>query len=150
MTPEQHRAKAARIERSLGRLGPEDAELRIEASMLAGTHWLNAVLHEDGITEPSADVMHTYMLVVNELRKLRLVRDGLIDALTEIEDIRPAWVRGISRVVTRRPSVRSHCWPACGPRRGRPGDLTRPARRADLPHSARAQTLATRSLPKLW
>ncbi len=94
MTPEQHRAKAARIERSLGRLGPEDAELRIEASMLAGTHWLNAVLHEDGITEPSADVMHTYMLVVNELRKLRLVRDGLIDALTEIEDIRPAWVRG--------------------------------------------------------
>ena len=94
MTPAQHRAKAERIERSLRKLGPGEVELRIEASMLAGTHWLNAVLHEDGITEPSADVMHSYMLVVNELRKLRLVRDGLIDALTEIEDIRPAWVRG--------------------------------------------------------
>ena len=94
MTPGQHRAKAQRIERSLGRLGPDDVELRIEAAMLAGTHWLNAVLHEDGVTEPAADVMHTYMLVVNELRMLRLVRHGLIDALTEIEDIRPAWVRG--------------------------------------------------------
>lgn len=94
MTPAQHRAKAQRIERSLARLGPDEVELRIEAAMLAGTHWLNAVLHEDGVTEPSADVMHTYMLVVNELRRLRLVRDGLIDALTDIEDIRPAWVRG--------------------------------------------------------
>jgi hypothetical protein len=94
MTPDQHRAKAQRIERSLRRLAPSDHELTIEAAMLAGTHWLNAVLHEDGVTAPDADVMHTYMLVVNELRRLRLVRDGLIDALTGIEDIRPGWVRG--------------------------------------------------------
>ncbi len=94
MTPEQHRAKAARIERSLGKLGESDHELRIEAAMLAGTHWLNAALHEAGHTVPEHDVMHTYMLVVNDLRRYRLLADGAIDALSEIEDLRPAWVRG--------------------------------------------------------
>ena len=94
MSPQKHRAKAERIEHSLAKLGPQDHDMRIEAAMLAGTHWLNAVLHESGAVPLTADVMHTYMLVVNDLRRLRLVHNGLIDALTEIEDLRPARVRG--------------------------------------------------------
>ena len=94
MTPAQHRAKAQRIERSMARLEAADIELRIEGAMLAGTHWLNAALHEAGATTDAADVMHSYMLVVNELRRLRLYCGGAIDALSEIEDLRPGWVRG--------------------------------------------------------
>lgn len=94
MTPARHRAKAERIERSLARLVPSDHEIRIEAAMLASTHWLNALLHASGVSAPDQDVLHTYMLTVNDLRRYRLVGDGVIDALSEIEDLRPAWVRG--------------------------------------------------------
>jgi hypothetical protein len=34
------------------------------------------------------------MLTVNELRKYRVADAALVDALAEIEDIRPAFVRG--------------------------------------------------------
>ena len=84
MTPARHRAKAERIERSLARLAPSDHEIRIEAAMLASTHWLNALLHASGVSAPDQD----------DLRRYRLVGDGVIDALSEIEDLRPAWVRG--------------------------------------------------------
>jgi hypothetical protein len=94
MSPAEHRAKAEKIERSLTKCGPSDYEMRIEAAMLAGTHWLNLALHQLDVTPPQADVMHTYLLTVNELRRLRVADAGLLDALTEIEDIRPAYVRG--------------------------------------------------------
>ena len=94
MTPQEHRAKAEKIERSLAKCGPSDYEMRIEAAMLAGTHWLNLALHRLGATAPHADVMHTYLLTVNELRRLRVADAELLDALTEIEDIRPPYVRG--------------------------------------------------------
>lgn len=94
MQPEEHRAKATKIERSLAKLGPDDYEMAIEAAMLAGTHWLNCVLHARGVTPPAGDVLHTYMLTVNELRRLRVADAALVDSLTEIEDIRPAFVRG--------------------------------------------------------
>jgi hypothetical protein len=68
--------------------------MKIEAAMLAGTHWLNLVLHRMGATAPQNDVLHTYMLTVNELRKYRVADPVLLDALTEIEDIRPPYVRG--------------------------------------------------------
>ncbi len=94
MSPEAHRAKAERIERSLAKCGPQDYEMKIEAAMLAGTHWLNLALHRMGITPPQTDVLHTYMLTVNELRKYRVADAELLDALAEIEDIRPGFVRG--------------------------------------------------------
>ena len=94
MTPQEHREKAEKIERSLGKCAPGDYEMRIEAAMLAGTHWLNLVLHRTGVTPPQADVLHTYMLTVNELRKYKVADEALVDALAEIEDIRPAFVRG--------------------------------------------------------
>ena len=45
-------------------------------------------------TPPQVAVLHTYMLTVNELRKYRVADEELVAALTEIEDIRPAYVRG--------------------------------------------------------
>ncbi len=94
MRPDEHRAKAEKIERSLAKLGPDEYEMVIEAAMLAGTHWLNCALHAQGVTRPEGDVLHTYMLTVNELRRLRVADAALLDALSAIEDIRPAFVRG--------------------------------------------------------
>jgi hypothetical protein len=91
---EEHRATAERIERSLAKCGPADYEMRIEAAMLAGTHWLNAALHHMGVTRAESDVFHTYLLTVNEYRRLSVGDDALIAALAEIEDIRPPFVRG--------------------------------------------------------
>lgn len=94
MTPQEHRAKAQRIERSLAKCGPADYEMKIEGAMLAGTHWLNLVLHRMGVSKPQTDILHTYLLTVNELRKYRIADEALVDALVEIEDIRPPFVRG--------------------------------------------------------
>ena len=46
------------------------------------------------ITEPENDVFHTYLLTVNEFRRLSVANEALINALAEIEDMRPAFVRG--------------------------------------------------------
>lgn len=94
MNPDEHRVKAERIERSLTKCGPSDYEMKIEGAMLAGTHWLNFILHRMGVTSQQGDVLHTYMLTVNELRRYRVADEELVDALTEIEDLRPPYVRG--------------------------------------------------------
>ncbi len=94
MTPENHRDKAERIERSLARLTDSDWEIRIEAAMLAGTHWVNFVLHEIGVSEMSEDMVHASMCMVSVLRKYKLAEPGLIAQLEEIEELRPLFVRG--------------------------------------------------------
>jgi len=94
MTPDDHEAKARGIERTLGKCGDADYEMAIEGAMLAGTHWLNSILHRSGVTPPELDVLHTYMLTVNDLRRYRVAAAMAVDALTEIEDIRPGYVRG--------------------------------------------------------
>jgi hypothetical protein len=94
MNIEQHLIMARRIERSLEKCSPSDHEMRIEGAMLAGTHWLNAILHQAGATAPGADVMHTYLLTVNEFRRLCIADGASVRALAEIEDLRPPFVRG--------------------------------------------------------
>jgi hypothetical protein len=94
MRPEEHRAAAQRIERSLAKCGPGDYEIRIEAAMLAGTHWLNAALHAAGVTRSGDDVMHSYLLTVNEYRRLCVADEARLTALSAIEDLRPPFVRG--------------------------------------------------------
>jgi hypothetical protein len=94
MESSKHREKAQRIERSLAKCLPADYELRIEAAMLAGTHWLNAALHDLGATRPEQDVLHTYMLTVNEFRRLGACNAELVRSLSAIEDLRPLHVRG--------------------------------------------------------
>ena len=94
MTPQEHREKAEKIERSLGKCGPADYEMRIEAAMLAGTHWLNLVLHRMASPCRRTTCCTPYMLTVNELRRYKVADEALVNALAEIEDIRPAFVRG--------------------------------------------------------
>ena len=94
MQPQQHEAAARRIEASLRKCRPDDHEITIEGAMLAGSHWLNAHLHRLGATKPDQDVMHTYLLVVNELRRLNVADPQAVAALGAIEDLRPAYVRG--------------------------------------------------------
>ncbi|RZL92221.1 MAG: hypothetical protein EOP82_10765 [Variovorax sp.] len=94
MNAEQHRLKAERIERSLQSLGSGDREMRIEAAMLAGTHWANYALHRRHVTTDAEDIVHTSMLTVNMLRKYSIVEAGLLQALAEIEELRPLHVRG--------------------------------------------------------
>ncbi|SFB05345.1 hypothetical protein SAMN04515620_1154 [Collimonas sp. OK607] len=94
MNIEQHIEMAQRIERSLEKCGPADHEMRIEAAMLAGTHWLNAALHVAGATAPAIDIFHSYLLTVNEFRRLCIADGARLRALAAIEDLRPPFVRG--------------------------------------------------------
>jgi hypothetical protein len=94
MTPAQHRDKAERIERSLAKLTASDWEIRIEAAMLAGTHWVNHVLHRVGASLATEDMAHASMCTVSVLRKYRLAEPELIAQLDEIEELRPLFVRG--------------------------------------------------------
>ena len=94
MNAQQHRLKAERIERSLQKLVSADREIKIEAAMLAGTHWANYALHRRHVTADAEDIVHTSMLVVNTLRKYSIVEADLLEALAEIEELRPLHVRG--------------------------------------------------------
>ena len=94
MNAEQHRRRAERIERSLAKLGSADHEMKIEAAMLAGTHWANYALHRRRVTTDGEDIVHTTMLVVNMLRKYSIVEGEVLQALAEIEELRPLHVRG--------------------------------------------------------
>jgi hypothetical protein len=94
MRSDQHRQKAENIERSLALLDEGDWEMRIEAAMLAGTHWANYALHVQGVSPDSEDIVHTSMLVVNMLRKYSIAQRELLEALAEIEELRPLHVRG--------------------------------------------------------
>ena len=94
MSPEEHRLKAQRIERSVSLLGEQDWEMKIEAAMLGGTHWANYALHRRGLSGEGDDIVHTSMLVVNTLRKYSIVEGELLSALSEIEELRPLYVPG--------------------------------------------------------
>ena len=62
--------------------------------MLAGTHWINYVLHKGGVSEMSEDMVHASMCTVSVLRKYKLAEPDLIAQLEEIEELRPQFVRG--------------------------------------------------------
>jgi len=94
MHVERHLAAAERIARSLHKCRPHDVEMRIEGAMLAGSHWLNAALHRVGATRFDADVMHTYLLTINEFRRLCVAQQDAMHALRTIEDLRAPFVRG--------------------------------------------------------
>lgn len=94
MKAERHRLLAERIEQSMRHCGPQDWEMAIEGAMLAGTHWANYALHLRGVSPDAEDIIHTSMLVVNTLRKYSIAEGPLLQALGDIEEIRPLHVRG--------------------------------------------------------
>lgn len=94
MKTEHHRQRAERIECSIAKLGENDWEMKIEAAMLAGTHWANYALHRRGVSPEVEDIVHTTMLAVNMLGKYSIVEAELLRDLAEIEELRPLHVRG--------------------------------------------------------
>ncbi len=94
MSPEQHEAKAERITRAMDKLTECDYEMVIEAAMLAGTHWFNIAMHRFGLTAFDDDVMHAEYLTGALRLKTSLVAVNLTEALDEIEQLRPLFVRG--------------------------------------------------------
>ena len=89
-----HQAKAASIERSLERCSAADYETVIEGAMLAGTHWLNILLHRKGLSTEERDAMHAEFLPLGERRRLAVVLPDALRALDEIERLRTLHVRG--------------------------------------------------------
>ena len=95
MKPHDHDDYAARIERSMSKFtAADDHELLIEGAMLAAAHRLNAHLHRRAMTGTDEDLVHTYLLTVNEYRRLSVADGESMAALAAIEDLRPAYVRG--------------------------------------------------------
>lgn len=69
-----------------------DYEIFVEACMLAGTHWLNALLHKLSITQEGADLLHSDKppLPVTPGAELQ----PYFAAMKLIEDLRPDYLRG--------------------------------------------------------
>ncbi|MDI6907608.1 MAG: hypothetical protein QMC81_09020 [Thermoanaerobacterales bacterium] len=95
MKPSDHFAKAARIEETmLKKLDVhEDYETVIENCMLAGTHWLNGILHKLGVTEEGFDLLHSDKPALN--REVNGEVKEILAAMKYIEDLRPYHVRGV-------------------------------------------------------
>jgi hypothetical protein len=94
MKPQDHVTKARRIEATIvAKLDfDRDYELCLEGYMLAGTHYLNAVLHKRGVTREQFDLSHT------DRPRLDAPIDEtlrpLFEALRQVEDLRPDYLRG--------------------------------------------------------
>ena len=92
-----HVTKARRIEGTMTRKVDRDSdyEIFVEACMLAGTHWLNALLHKLSVTKEAADLLHSDkpQLQVPVRADLRPV----FAAMKLIEDLRPDYLRGTKR-----------------------------------------------------
>ncbi len=95
MKAEAHRRKAERLGRSLAKCSAEDTELVIDGVMLAVTHWINFAFHTLELTAPDDDIMHCYFVTGFDRQYYGLAADPVfLDALEEIDDLRPLYVRG--------------------------------------------------------
>ena len=95
MKAESHRRKAERLGRSLAKCSPADTELVIDGVMLAITHWINFTFHTLELTAPDDDIMHCYFVTGFDRQYYGLAADPVfLDALEEIDDLRPLHVRG--------------------------------------------------------
>jgi hypothetical protein len=94
MNLEQHRTKAERITASMQKLNDSDYEAIIEATMLAGSHWLNFACHRMELTPMETDVMHAEFLNGVQRVELSLRTPELLQAIDEIEAYRADFVRG--------------------------------------------------------
>lgn len=111
MSPADHLAKGERAERSMRKLAPGDDYLAIvDASLIAGYHWGNAILHRHGVL---ADTDHA-----NTPSKLRVAMDELppdaraaFAAFAELERLRSDYVRSPSRHVV---GIEERVWQALG------------------------------------
>jgi len=94
MKIDAHLAKAERLARQLAKIPAQYHEARVEAAMLAATHWTNRALHILGILPEARDMIHTDYLTGAELLRLKLVAPALVAAVEGIEELRAPYVRG--------------------------------------------------------
>ena len=96
MEPRDHVAKAQRIEASLRKLDPaDDPEMIIETCMLAATHYFNAALHAEGITNQLMDHAHTFRPTLDGyVKKPGAALQAAMKPLKFIEQLRPGHCRG--------------------------------------------------------
>ena len=89
-----HVTKARRIEETMTRKldRDSDCEVVVEACMLAGTHWLNALLHELSVTREGADLLHSDKPALQV--PVRAELQPAFAAMKLIEDLRPDYLRG--------------------------------------------------------
>jgi hypothetical protein len=89
-----HVTKARRIEKTMKRKLDRDAdyEIFVETCMLAGTHWLNALLHKLAITAESSDLLHSDKPPLPGPIAAEL--QPYFAAMKLIEDLRPGYLRG--------------------------------------------------------
>ena len=69
-----------------------DYEIFVEACMLAGTHWLNALLHKLSITQEGSDLLHSDKPPLPAPVAVEL--QSCFAAMKLIEDLRPGYLRG--------------------------------------------------------
>lgn len=94
MTPGQHRLKAERLERSMGKCATGDYEALIEGALLAAGHWFNLALHDMGFYPSARDVMHLTKMPLEDLMRVQAVAPALVQAYEEMEELRSPFVRG--------------------------------------------------------
>lgn len=97
MSPEDHWAKALRMERSrLAKLDlAEDCELVVWSCMQGGAHLLNAMLHHAGLSTPDMDYIRSDKLEPGLAIPEPVER--LVALLRSIEGLGPRFVRGPER-----------------------------------------------------
>ena len=89
-----HLTKAERIERTMNRHFDADDqyEMCIENCMLAGTHYLNAVLHKNGLTDEAGDLLHSDKPPLGQAVSEDVAE--MMAAMKYIEVLRPRYLRG--------------------------------------------------------
>jgi len=96
MTPEQHLAKGARIMAGIAKFSlPEDYLALVDASLIAGYHYGNALLHRAGVL-PDAEHSNTPSKLGMELAALPTAIRPAFAAFTELERLRTDFVRSPS------------------------------------------------------
>ena len=95
MNAKSHHAKAERIARTLAKCRPADYEIVIDGAMLAISHWINFAFHSLALTLPEEDIVHSYFVTGFDRQYFGLVAGPeFLDALEEIDNARPLYVRG--------------------------------------------------------
>ena len=93
MKIKEHIDKCTRIEHSAVKLNRDaDYEMFVEACMLAGTHLLNAVLHQIDMTSEGNDLLHSDKPKLDVKVPAEIAE--MMGRLKQIEDLRSGYLRG--------------------------------------------------------
>jgi hypothetical protein len=99
MNVDDHFKLAREFDAVLSKLDPkEDGLAIIEMQMMAGTNYMNAVLHANGIIAEDADLTHSYKPLPEDwdILALPVPVQELMANMTYIEDMRKRYARGKS------------------------------------------------------